>query len=205
MESLADRIERVKKQLQELKDRDTNLDVFGAGEMWGGQPCGHFYFLNPPVRKNVLSRFENKHNIVLPDEYREFLLSIGDGGAGPGYGLQPMKESLIGYLQQPLAPSQPFPYTNADTERIIHIHLEEKRRGVEVELRHTVLLGTSGYICLSDHGCGERSLLIISGEQRGKVWYAYARQGHPQFVGDSRKFRSISFLDWYENWIAESL
>ena len=205
MESLSDRLDRVRARLQDLIDRDTNRQIFGADETWGGQPCGHFYFLNPPIRKNVLSRFENKHHIVLPEEYREFLLTICNGRAGPGYGLQPLNESFVGYMQQPLTPSQSFPYSNADADQIIRDYLDEPQRGIEAWLNHTVALGTNGYICLSDHGCGERSILIVSGEQRGKVWYAYERHGHPQFMGDRQDCKTLGFLDWYENWVIESL
>ena len=49
----------------------------------------HRYELAPPVEEAVVSQFEKQHDVELPSEYRTFLLTIGSGGAGPGYGLEP--------------------------------------------------------------------------------------------------------------------
>lgn len=36
--------------------------------------------------------YENKYNIKLPEEYIFFLTQVGNGGAGPYYGLYPLEE-----------------------------------------------------------------------------------------------------------------
>ena len=48
----------------------------------------HKYVLNPPLPDSGVLLFEAEHGILLPTEYREFLFSVGNGGAGPGYGVE---------------------------------------------------------------------------------------------------------------------
>ena len=40
-----------------------------------------------------MRRFEEKHNLLLPEEYKFFLTQIGNGGAGPYYGLYSLDEA----------------------------------------------------------------------------------------------------------------
>lgn len=48
----------------------------------------HRYRLNPPLAEDEARRFETEHRIALPPEYRGFLTLLGNGGAGPGCGLE---------------------------------------------------------------------------------------------------------------------
>jgi hypothetical protein len=59
-------------------------DVFGADV--------HRFQLNPPRPEADVLEFEVRHGVTLPREYREFLIDIGDGGAGPFYGIFPLGE-----------------------------------------------------------------------------------------------------------------
>lgn len=62
--------------------------------------------LGKPLLSNNLKDFENQHKVVLPREYREFLLNIGNGGDGPPYyGLNTLAESIADRMH----PSQQFP------------------------------------------------------------------------------------------------
>ena len=56
--------------------------IFGAD--------AHGFILNPRLREIEVAAFEEKHRISLPADYRHFITEIGNGGAGPYYGVFPL-------------------------------------------------------------------------------------------------------------------
>src|SRR4051794_40138647 len=67
--------------LSELDRRDPKRKVFGAS--------AHQYKLNPRLAVSIVEAFEDRHGLRLPDDYRAFITEVGNGGAGPHYGLFP--------------------------------------------------------------------------------------------------------------------
>ncbi|GHI10177.1 hypothetical protein Scel_84980 [Streptomyces cellostaticus] len=57
--------------------------VFGA--------LGHEWVVEDPLTQGELAELEAQTGVRLPEEYRTFLLRIGAGGAGPAYGLFPVR------------------------------------------------------------------------------------------------------------------
>lgn len=57
--------------------------VFGAG--------GHGWRLHPPLTASELRDLEAQLGVELPGEYRSFLVEASAGGAGPAYGLFPVR------------------------------------------------------------------------------------------------------------------
>ena len=62
---------------------DPRLRRFGAG--------GHHYALGATLDEARVSAIEAAAQIQLPAAYRRHVLLVGDGGAGPGYGLLPLE------------------------------------------------------------------------------------------------------------------
>jgi len=67
--------------LDELRRRDRKLAVSGA--------ASHRYEMKRPMSARTLTKLETDHGFSFPDDYRDFLLHVGDGGAGPSYGVFP--------------------------------------------------------------------------------------------------------------------
>ena len=65
--------------LRRLRDPSTPLKVFGSDS--------HGFHTNPPLSVESVREFEAQHRVTLPQEYKGFLIQVGNGGAGPAYGL----------------------------------------------------------------------------------------------------------------------
>ena len=72
-------IEIIVTKLQKLKAQDIAFSIFGANT--------HKYNFNPILTEDEIFAFEQAYKINLPNEYRQFLMQVGNGGAGPFYGL----------------------------------------------------------------------------------------------------------------------
>jgi len=83
---LLDKLNQVKTKLEKIRSQDVKLEGFGAR--------AHKYRLNPPVLDEQLRYFEETHQITLPEDYRVFLAQVGNGSAGPYYGLMGLENCL---------------------------------------------------------------------------------------------------------------
>lgn len=77
-------VKRILKLLAQAGEKDADRERFGAH--------GHQYRLAAPVGEDKIQAFELQYGVRLPEEYRNFLLLAGDGGAGPYCGLYGLKE-----------------------------------------------------------------------------------------------------------------
>lgn len=144
----------------------------------------HRFLMGPRLTESNVSAFEQKRGIRIPNDYRAFLLHVGEGGAGPYYGLLPLKrwadlaEKQEGSLAVP-SPLVPGPSYADDWDQALGI-ADDPYRGI---------------LPISEQGCGGYCALVVSGEARGRV--VYVGDGPPYFVWDR------SFVDWYERWLDE--
>jgi SMI1 / KNR4 family (SUKH-1) len=61
----------------------------------------HSWLMQPCLSEEEISNFEQSYDITIPDEYRRFLLIVGNGGPGPFYGVYPLDVAIS---------SDPTPY-----------------------------------------------------------------------------------------------
>ena len=84
MQTLPERLHRIAARLAEA--RANRATGFGVD--------AHKLLLNPPLTPAQLKQIETQHGLYLPDDYRAFLLHLGDGGAGPYYGITPLAQAI---------------------------------------------------------------------------------------------------------------
>jgi len=177
----------------------------------------HEFRLGPTKSEADICEFEQKHNVKLPNDYRQFLVDIGNGGAGPFYGVFPLGEmdsnfglrswqendGFIGDL------SESFPLERAwnDVSAMPSDDLAERDEAEydrQMEAFDTVYWRPSlvnGAIPICHEGCALRVWLVVTGSFAGHLWedrrteYAGLK---PLQLGDGSLAK---FSVWYREWL----
>ncbi len=190
--------------LAALRASPLRLAVFGSEV--------HGFETHPPLLEDAVCGFERAHGITLPTEYRGFLIHVGNGGAGPGYGLFKLGEldhgwedacweegkGFIGQL------SEPFPHTELWVPDVdLEFASEEARQRWEEDYFSPAHV--NGAIPICHWGCLYRDWLVVSGSEAGNVWSdgrvdldglrPFTQPGQPR----------VSFLGWYRSWLDRAL
>lgn len=191
-----DRLEQIRIKLQQAKEKDRELEVFGADS--------HVYELDAPVSREEVVRFEEQFNITLPEEYVAFITMLGNGGpgayggAGPNYGIYPLGD--FGYMESAAQ--------HMADECIIDSRLMEKRwksltafdgkldrDSTEYDYQYNKLF--SGLMFIGTLGDSGQMMLILNGKDAGRVVYVNQDLYLPVM--------KEKFLDWYEKWLDKIL
>ncbi len=153
---------------------DKDKSVFGA--------FMHNYQLNVTLSEDKIIEHENKYQFNLPNEYRQYLKKVSDGGVGPFYGMYSFEDSVIAlnsgsiddgtfinYLDENLNHySQVFPITDAQVDE----YLSEKIKNPKIQLPALQLTkNAGGYLFLAEYGCGGYYIMPVNGKGAGEVWY----------------------------------
>lgn len=167
------RIKTIKEKLEELKGLDKGFSVFGASR--------HQFRFNSTLSEQEIKQIETNHGITLSLEYKEILKHLGNGGAGCGYGLEPMS---LKNIDPPYIGSEKLLRNWADP--------------AEIEQEMVDIDEISGYIKLFDYGCGMETCLIVKGEEIGSLVY---------FDCDERfeKIENRTILDIYDYWLEANI
>ncbi|MCA9112451.1 MAG: SMI1/KNR4 family protein [Planctomycetaceae bacterium] len=119
--------------------------------------------------------FQRRHGILLPDDYREFITEIGDGGAGPYYGVKPLANAAK-YTDL----STPFPWGSEMSPRS---HSDRKLWEI-----------LPGVLVVAELGCGGTNVLVVNGCEEGWVWEDLTIEDLPLSPLHQ------SFSEWYIGW-----
>lgn len=181
-------IGRIQQKLLALRDLDAECKLFGSDF--------HGYVMNPPISENKIKQFEALYKIILPSGYREFIKKIGNGGAGPYYGLERLEHTVFADLDYRdendlLDPSEPFPLTQAWNQVM-----------TKDEEEYFDNKWVTGLLRICNFGCGVSLNLVVNGEEYGNIWVDdRCSDGgiypDPYFGRQER----TTFLQWYELWL----
>ena len=139
----------------------------------------------------AIEQFEQRNGIKLPSEYKAFLLHVGNGNEGP-------YDSWLLYFYDPLREVQPRTAPvrlNADRVALPFPFSEQWIWEADpVSPQGTSADAQNGNICVAEGGCGMEWRLIVTGPERGNMWF-FAD------VGICPTVPRRDFLAWYEAWL----
>lgn len=193
--------EKVEQILDKAREIDSGFELFGTKT--------HRYRLNPPVPEDFVRDVEEKCGFTLPEDYRRFITRVGDGGAGPYYGIEPFRDFWKrGYFQenrlaewyrqgyrQGLA--RPFSVRPMEPEEAGRYgfsqegYLEHPERyyvWVEQEDEYNERWSTEGFFLLGTEGCQWDFGIILNGEKRGRV---FTTDNEGAFALDAHSFNEF--------------
>lgn len=137
--------------------------------------------------QEVVPKFEEEHQIRLPEEYRGLLLGVGDCAPLPGQargGLLPLHSALCATTASDLLGRLCIPfshYGNDDVSLPWDDELDDYCERPPLQ----------GVLPIADGGCDVSFLLVVTGPDRGMVW-AFAASGEPELQPTG-----LGFLAWY--------
>lgn len=203
--------------LEELSRLDPEREYFGSK--------GHDYRLNPVLTEQAVADLEARHRFSLPPEYRAFVTTIGNGGAGPYYGVFPLglqsSPRELGPWDEQLGDlSKPFPHTSAwnlppefwaeqpdppdgtPAEEEDRLNEEWDAKLAKSYWRTDVV---NGAIPVTDMGCALGNILIVAGQEAGTIWEDLRADYRGIVPVTDEAGRHLSFGEWYKKWLSEGL
>ena len=208
---MKEQLQRIQQKLAQAKAADKDLEVFGASS--------HKYHLNPPVSEAEVLAFEEKYGVSLPEDYRAFMLTIGDAKAkkldfiaGPYYGLYAfgtqvddlLYEGSEIYLKTPctLSPDMTQEEWESLSDPLLTDEEEEdEEEGYVIEVEDKYFAERAkvfgGLLPLGSQGCTYYHALVLNGKYAGRVVNVDLDLAQPKFAFET------NFLDWYERYLDE--
>ena len=163
--------------LKKAKETDSECEQFGAD-------C-HRYEWNPPASLKEVEAFEKKIGVELPEQYRQFLLKVADGGAGPHCGLFSIEE-VESWLDW-----------SVEADKTPYLTPEIAEQGDFSRQDMTQDDWKRGCIPISSQGDIYFTYLMVTGPNRGRVVYVEYEMSWAFFPKEK------DFLSWYMRWLRE--
>ncbi len=156
-----------------------------------GSEC-HTHLLRPPLSMEELDAWESLMQVSLPADYRTYLTKLGNGGAGPSYGLTPFHSPMEEALQKPTVFSddaQPqfdqlarqwYVYMHEDEYELYEDYCRntaekdrlsfndwDNRRYDFIDRTVKQFLFENGQLFIANQGCSNDVYLLLNGSHRG--------------------------------------
>lgn len=190
----------VENKLKKLMELDKKFSIFGSNS--------HKYAINSKFTEEELQEFEKRNKIALPEEYREYLKNIGNGGAGPFYGLLELEDND----NNPVDLSMEFPYTYKEPLNLFDVYEsmdeidDDNEEEQERFLNEIYEKSVRGIIFLAHEGCGMYSALVVKGKEYGNIWYFdFANDAGVYPLTSKKTGKGMKFFEWLELWLDKSL
>jgi len=203
----------IKRALLRLRSARGIREVFGAN--------GHMFILNPTLSEAEVRTFETQHEITLPTDYRKFLLRIGNGGAGPYYGVFPLgqmddmngmrpwleNDGFVGVLSEAFALTSAWnDLTGMPSEDVMDDEEGEyEKQFDQFQNRYWRASLMNGALPICHEGCALRIWIVVTGEQAGQLW----RDRRAEFMGVERVLAAdgtpATFSRWYNEWLESAI
>ena len=201
-------------ELLEVRDKIKGLranppSIFGSED--------HGFELNPVLSEGAVIAFEQKHGVRLPDDYREFLTAVGNGGAGPFYGVFPLGvvdsnfdfrewregDGLVGVLREPFPLDEPWndlsKMPEIDRADLDKTTFEQQQEEFDSTYWGDALVNGAFPIC--HEGCAIRVLLVVTGAQAGKLWEDRRSEYGGLLPLKLKDGSPATFGGWYTEWL----
>ena len=179
--------------VQKASLADPERKVFGANT--------HQYNLNPVLSLDDVQAYQKKYHVVLPSEYVFLITQVGNGGAGPYYGIYPLD------LNQPRPENLGTPFITSRltqqqwTGKLMPIScenedLEDCPDDLYEQIEAEVL---QGLYPVGTQGCSYETMVTAQGEETNRVFYVDVDWSYENPPYDTQ----MPFLKWYENFFLE--
>lgn len=180
-------VANIKEKLDHIRGNGLGKAVFGAGS--------HKYQMNSPATEEEVKAFQDSVGVQLPSAYRAFILEIGNGGAGPYYGMHPLgTRDFLDDLEDIAKPSPLIPgMTEAEWDEFTWWSEDNELANEVYNEKYNSLF--HGLLPVGNQGCACHHLLVVTGPFKGRIVNFSQDISLPQFAYDDH------FLDWYERWL----
>ena len=211
--------------IHDLARNDRNLRLFGAER--------HKYKLGPCLTDVEVEELEASYGVEFPGGYRMFLTRVGNGGAGPGYGLETLRppsnatQPSNRTLSNSSNAAEPFPLTEpyrSITDEMLGLQDSnwDNQARYDFEVRRSAFSDLAfghGVLKMANYDSGIYAVLILDGPFRGEVWIVDPNLG--EYVPASMRTdlydsslipeqayklprQPSSFVRWYNHWLVSA-
>ena len=185
--SLREHLDRIAEKLARLRAADPVFLIPGAE--------AHHHVPNPVLLPDERAAFERDAGVTLPVAYAEYLARVGNGGFGPWIGLVRLEADILGGAN-PVRVSDPFPHRKRWNPR--PKNPSESELADYMSPKHVAGTVRLGFVAGDDRQFAT-ALLVVSGPERGHIWYDDRRRQNG--IRPVCRRGPCSFLKWQEEGI----
>lgn len=150
---------------------------------------------NKPYSMEEIVRVEKAYKTKFPEEYIEFITTIGtNNGPGVGgiYGPNEKPNNFDKYNERLF--SRSFKFSTNETESIIINDKKDKCGGCKCD-------DFSGCFIICDHDMNYYDFIVLNGEQGGKLWSYIDGWMLPKYKEVESCFIQYTFYDFIQEWL----